>query len=423
MNKNVLIGIALAVVVVAIAAAALLMHKPPSGGATATAPSSGEKAYLYSVRLGGQVVQMSVVYIPLKDGAVYGELTPQGSEYYMFKDNGVINVLVQVNGIYRKYTYFSRPMEICVNSTATTTVAGEQLTVTDSKCRPSAAPLPTVKSFDELFMFSLDMQLVKLKLYRYIPWLPDPVWKKSGTAQTPFGEATVYTNTTEVPIMWGLNAVFNYEKQVLKDGSVYLFKFQLAYGTQVVATLTYTLQNITTVTPELRNAINELYKDVSAKPGGGLDILKVAQKIGMSYDGEWPAAIVFFDLQCPYCALLFKYNYTLFQGHKLVLVDLVVHPDALPAHERLRCLYQTSPDEVIPTLRVLYERFLAQDPNYTSVLPQSRCPFDASAGQQLATLLAGQDAGTPIVVVVYPNGTYTMVIGNHPAEIAKALKG
>jgi protein-disulfide isomerase len=169
--------------------------------------------------------------------------------------------------------------------------------------------------------------------------------------------------------------------------------------------------------------INELYKDVVAKPGGGLDILKVAQKIGMSYDGEWPAAIVFFDLQCPYCAQLFKYNYTLFQGHKLVLVDLIVHPDALPAHEQLRCLYQTSPDEVIPTLRVLYDRFLAQDPNYTSVLPQSRCSFDASAGKQLATLLAGQDAGTPMVVVVYPNGTYTLVVGYRPAEIAKALKG
>jgi protein-disulfide isomerase len=313
-------------------------------------------------------------------------------------------------------------MEICVNSTATTTVAGEQLTVTDSQCIPSAAPLPTVKNFDELVMLNL-----RPILYRLFPWLlgpvPNPVWKKAGTSQTPFGEATVYTNTTEVPTMFGLNAVLNYEKQVLKDGSVYLFKAQLAYGTQVIATLTYTLQNITTVTPELRNVINELYKDVVAKLGSGLDILKVAQKIGMSYDGEWPAAIVFFDLQCPYCALLFKYNYTLFQGHKLVLVDLIVHPGALPAHEQLRCLYQTSPDEVIPTLRVLYDRFLAQDLNYTSVLPQSRCPFDASAGRQLATLLAGQDAGTPMVVVVYPNGTYTLVIGYRPAEIAKALKG
>lgn len=419
MNKNVLIGIALAAVVVAIAAAALLMYKLPSGGATATASFSVEKAYLYSVRLqGGQVVQMSAVYIPLKDGSVYGELTPQGSIYFMVKDNGVINILARGNGIYEKYTYFSRLMEICRNSTVTTTVAGEQLTVTNSQCTPSAAPLPTAKNFDELVMFNLNMR---------IPWLSGPAsssdWKKAGTAQTPFGEATVFTNTTEVPIMLGLNVVLNYEKQVLQDGSVYLFKFQMAYGTQVVATLTYTLQNITTVTHELRNVINELYKDVSAKPGGGLDILKVAQKIGMSYDGQWPAAIVFFDLQCPYCARLFKYNYTLFQGHKLVLVDLVVHPDALPAHEQLRCLYQSSPKDVIPTLRVVYDRFLAQDPNYTSTLPQQRCSFDSQAGMQLATLLAGQNVGTPMVVVVYPNGTYTVIVGYQPAEIAKALKG
>ena len=414
MNKNVLVGIALAAVVVAIAAAALLMYKPPSGGATATAPSSVEKAYLYSVRLqGGQAVQMSAVYIPLKDGTVYGQLTPRGSTYFMVKDNGVINILAQGNGTYQKYTYFSRLMEICTNSTVTTTVAGEKLTLTNSQCTPSAAPLPTAKRFDELVLL--------------LQGLPGPTsqshWQRSGTAQTPFGQATVYTNTTEVPIMAGLNAVLNYEKQVLQDGTVYSLKIQLAYGAQVAATMTYTLSNITAVTPELRNVINELYKDLSAKPGGGLDILKVAQKIGMSYEGEWPAAIVFFDLQCPYCAQLFKYNYTLFQGHKLVLVDLVVHPDAQPAHEQLRCLYQSSPKDVIPTLRVVYDRFLAQDPNYTSTLPQQRCSFDSQAGMQLATLLAGQNVGTPMVVVVYPNGTYTVIVGYQPAEIAKALKG
>ncbi|MCC6031532.1 MAG: hypothetical protein LM566_01285 [Pyrobaculum sp.] len=414
MNKNVLIGVILAAVVVGIAATALFIYKPPQGGVATTTSSSGDKAYIYLMKLeGGSSVQMRAYYIPLKDGAIYGQVSNQSATYFMMKDNGVINILAQGQGTYQKYTYFSRLMEICTNSTVTTTVAGEQLTLTNSQCTPSAAPLPTAKNFDELVML--------------IQGLPGPAsssnWKKAGTAQTPFGEATVYTNTTEVPIMLGLNAVLNYEKQVLQDGTVYLFKVQLAYGTQVVATLTYTLQNITTVTPELRNVINELYKDVSAKPGGGLDILKVAQKIGMSYDGQWPAAIVFFDLQCPYCAQLFKYNYTLFQGHKLVLVDLVVHPDALPAHEQLRCLYQTSPAEVIPTLRVVYDRFLAQDPNYTSVLPQSRCPFDASAGQQLATLLAGQNVGTPMVVVVYPNGTYTLVVGYNPAEIAKALKG
>ncbi len=414
MNKNVLIGAILAAVAIGIVAAVALMYKPPQGGVATTTSSSGDKVYIYLMKLeGGGSTQMRVYYIPLRDGAVYGQVVDQSATYFMVKDNGVINVLVQGQDTYQRYTYFSRLMEICINSTITTTIAGEKLTLTNSQCTPSASPLPTAKSFDELVML--------------IQGLPGPTsqshWQRSGTAQTPFGEAIVYTNTTEVPIIFGLNAVFNYEKQVLQDGTVYLFKVQLAYGTQVVATLTYTLQNITTVTPELRNVINELYKDVVAKPGGGLDILKVAQKIGMSYDGEWPAAIVFFDLQCPYCAWLFKYNYTLFQGHKLVLVDLIIHPDALPVHEQLRCLYQTSPDEVIPTLRVLYDRFLAQDPNYTSVLPQSRCPFDVSAGQQLARLLAGENVGTPMVVVVYPNGTYTLVVGYRPAEIAKALKG
>jgi protein-disulfide isomerase len=411
MNKNVLMGIALAAVVAIIAVVVLLMNKPSSVITTATVPPSEERAYLYSVTI--QMRQTSAVYVQLKDGMVYGELTPQGPIYYMIKDGNIINVLAQLNGTYQRYTYFDDLKEVCTNSTTTVTIAGEQLTITNQCVGPIDFPIP--KNFDELVVVRIN------------PWLPgpvpEPVWRKIGTAQTPFGEATVYTNTTEVPIIFGYNAVLNYEKQVLKDGSVYLFKVQLTYGTQVVATLTYTLQNITTVTPELRNVINELYKDVSAKPGGGLDILKVAQKIGMSYDGEWPAAIVFFDLQCPYCAQLFKYNYTLFQGHKLVLVDLIVHPDALPAHEQLRCLYQTSPAEVIPTLRVVYDRFLAQDPNYTSVLPQSRCPFDASAGQQLATLLAGQNVGTPMVVVVYPNGTHALVVGYRPAEIAKALKG
>ncbi|MFZ8810655.1 MAG: hypothetical protein ACO2PN_21425, partial [Pyrobaculum sp.] len=120
-------------------------------------------------------------------------------------------------------------------------------------------------------------------------------------------------------------------------------------------------------------------------------------------------------------ARLFKYNYTLFQGHKLVLVDLAYIRD-IPVHERLRCLYQTSPEEVIPTLRVFYERFLAQDPNYTSVLPPNRCPFDVSAGKKLAKLLIRRLTVTPIVVVIYPDDTYTVITGYRPAEVAKALK-
>ncbi|MEZ0319133.1 MAG: hypothetical protein ABWK05_03945 [Pyrobaculum sp.] len=416
MNKNVLIGIILAIIVVAAAVVILAQrgqHSPNTSTSTQTTPAG--KVYVYNVQLqgGGGTQQMTAYFIPLSDGVVYGQVSNRTTAYFMLKNDGVINVLAQSAGEFQKITYYSKLLQICVNSTTTATVAGEKLTLTNSQCTSSQSPLPTAKNFDDVVFL--------------IQGLPGPTsqsqWTKAGAAQTPFGQATVYTNTTTLPIMTGLAAVLSYEKQVLQDGTIYSLKVQLAYGTQVVATLVYTLQNVAQITPDLRNVVDELSKNVVATSGGGLDILRAAEKIGMSYNGSWPAVVVFFDLQCPYCAQLFKYNYTLFQGHKLVLVDLVVHPDALPAHERLRCLYQQSPDQVIPTLRILYDRFLAGDANYTNVLPQSRCPVDVEAGLKLATLLAGQNVGTPMVVVVYPNGTYTLTVGYDPAAIAKALRG
>ncbi|MEM1597477.1 MAG: hypothetical protein QXP31_00135 [Pyrobaculum sp.] len=414
MNRNVLIGVILAVIVVA-AAVIVFTQRSSQNTPTATQTAPQGKVYVYNVQLqgGGGTQQMTAYFIPLSNGVVYGQVSNQSSAYFMLKNDGVINVLAQGAGQFQKITYYSKLLQICINSTTSATVAGDRLTLTNSQCTPSQTPLPTAKNFDDVVFL--------------IQGLPGPTsqsqWTKAGTAQTPYGQATVYTNTTSVPIMTGLTAVLSYEKQVLPDGSIYSLKVQLAYGTQVAATLVYTLQNVAQLTPDLKNVVDELSKNVVASPGGGLDILRVAQKIGMTYNGSWPAAVVFFDLQCPYCAQLFKYNYTLFQGHKLVLVDLVVHPDAQPDHERLRCLYQQAPDQVIPTLRILYDRFLAGDANYTNVLPQSRCPVDVQAGQQLATLLAGQNVGTPMVVVVYPNGTYTLTIGYDPASIAKALKG
>jgi len=411
--QKIIIGIALAIVAAIVAAALILTQTPPK---SPTQPSTGPqlnvgKIYIYSVEITGGP-SILAYYIPTDAGLIYGEKVNLTSYYFMFK-NGVINILANTPQGLQKVTYYERLLEVCRNSTTIATVAGEHITLSNSQCSPSTSPLPTVKSLDELIFI--------------VQGLPGPTsqsqWVRSGVAQTPFGQATVYTNITQVPIMVGLNAVLNYEKQVLPDGTIYLLKAQLAYGSQVAATLTYTLRNITAMAPELKAVVDELSKDVVAANGGGLDLLKVAEKIGMTFDGGWPAAIVFFDLQCPYCAQLFKYNYTLFQGHKLVLVDLVVHPGALEAHQRLRCLYQTAPGQVIPTLRVLYDRFLAGDANYTDVLPNQTCQVDVQAGMQLAQLLAGQSVGTPMVVAVYPNGTYTLTVGYDPASIAEALRG
>jgi len=409
--QKIVIGIALAIVAAIVAAALILTQTPPKSlTQTPTGPQAG-KVYVYSVEVTGGP-SIVAYYIPTDAGLIYGEKVNLTSYYFMFK-NGVINILANTPQGVQKVTFYERLLKVCRNSTTTATVAGERITLSSSQCSPSTSPLPVVKSLDELIFV--------------VQGLPGPTsqsqWVRSGVAQTPFGQATVYTNITQVPIMLGLNAVLNYEKQVLPDGTIYLLKAQLAYGNQVAATLTYTLKNITAMSPELKAVVDELSRDVVATYGGGLDLLKVAEKIGMTFDGGWPAAIVFFDLQCPYCAMLFKNDYTLFQGHRLVLVDLLVHPEALEAHQRLRCLYQTAPDQVIPTLRVMYDRFLAGDVNYTDVLPNQTCPVDVQAGMQLAQLLVGQNVGTPMVVAVYPNGTYRLTVGYDPVSIAEALRG
>jgi len=406
------IVILLAIVAAIVAAALILIQMPPKSPSQTPGPQLNVgKVYIYSVEITGGP-NVLFYYIPTEAGLVIGWRENSTSYYRMYK-NGVITEFIRTPQGLQKNTYYERLLEVCRNSTTIATVAGERITLSNSQCSPSTLPLPMVRTLEDL-------------LFGQEP----PLWVKSGVAQTPFGLATVYINITQVPIMIGINSVSSFEKQVLPDGTIYLLKAQHMFGTQVIQSVTFMLKNITNITLELKAVIDELSKDVVAANGGGLDLLKVAEKIGMSFDGGWPAAIVFFDLRCRFCAELFKYNYTLFQGHKLVLADLVVHPEALEAHQRLRCLYQTAPDQVIPTLRVLYDRFLAGDVNYTDVLPNQTCPVDVQAGTQLAQLvLLAQgrdplrDLGTPMVVVVYPNGTYTLIAGKYPDLIAKALRG
>ncbi|MFN3803799.1 MAG: hypothetical protein ACK4SY_01950 [Pyrobaculum sp.] len=408
MNRYVLIGALLVVVAVAVVVLLAFQNQPAP---LAAQPSVG-KMYVYTVRIGDQQVG-TAYFIALKEGVVYGDVRNESLTYILFRESH-INVLARgPRGEIQKSTYYSKPLGLCINSTTSLTIAGEQVTLSNSQCRTSYTPLPTARSFEDAVFL--------------VVGLPPPAsWTRAGVAQTPFGQAVVYVNTTTVPIFPGLNAVLNYEKQQLPDGAVYMLKVQLTYGTQPAATLTYVLQKAAEMAPEVRQAVAELMQNVTAAVGGGLDVLRVAEKIGMSYDGGWPAAVIFFDLDCPYCAQLFRYNYTLFQGHKVVLIDLVVHEAALPDHQRLRCLYQKSPQSVVPTLLEIYARFLAGDRNYTDILPTESCTVDVQSSRRLAEILAGQageSVGTPMVAVIYPNGTYTVIVGYNPAAISKALRG
>jgi len=404
---RVIVGVALAAVVATLVALMSLTYAPPKQPAQLLAAQK-VKVYIYLVEWPGNATALAY-YAPTHAGALYAEKSGPYAYYYLF-GNGTVNVLIEGPQVRQRATYYGRLLEVCRNSTITAVVAGERITLSDSRCSPSP-PLPAVRALEDVVFGPARI-----------------VWAKSGVAQTPFGPAEVYANATQSQTPFG-PLVLAFEKWVLPDGTIYLLKAQQTLNGQPLYSVSYTLKNVTAITQELKSVVDELSKDVAAANGGGLDLLKAAGKIGMSFDGGWPAAVVFFDLQCPYCAMLFKYNYTLFQGHKLVLVDLLVHPEALEAHQRLRCLYHESPDRVLPALLELYERLLAGGADYAGVLPNRTCPVDAEAGMQLAqlALLAlgrdpSRELGTPMVVAVYPNGTYALVTGYRPDLIAAALK-
>ncbi|MFZ8810682.1 MAG: hypothetical protein ACO2PN_21560, partial [Pyrobaculum sp.] len=184
MHKNVLVAIAIVAVVAIVVV--LLMNKPPSE----------EKVYLYSVERG----EATVVYIPLRDGAVFGVVDlydflvgTLDYLYYMSKDSGVVNEVAKIGDVYWKYTYFNRPGMLCKNYTATATIAGEKLTVANSRCRPSPAPLSKARSFDEVAVLTR-----QLYHYGFLFHTSQLHWQSSGTVQTPFGQATVYTSHVKI---------------------------------------------------------------------------------------------------------------------------------------------------------------------------------------------------------------------------------
>jgi hypothetical protein len=415
-------ALALALAAAALAAAllslALLAHKHGQ------AEASG-RVYVYHVSVsaaGGRGASGIAYYTESEYGTVYGQRVGNGSFFALLKSaRGVMNALVETPHVIRKLTYYAEyangSYALCVNSSASATVAGERVTVTRRECAAAAAQLPSAGAFDELV--------------RALLGLPGPAspshWRLAGAALTPYGRALVYANVTEVPVLQLLGStiklVLEHEKWALPDGAVYAYRVRAVSERGLVAALTYTLRNVTPLTPELSSVIGELAREVRAAAGGGLEILRAAERVGMPFNGSWPALVAFFDLHCPYCARLFVYNLTLLEGRRLALVDLVVHPDAEQYHESLRCLYKetnASRGAVMGAIVSAYKRLLGGSGNYSGLLPREHCAIDVESGRRLAELLAGE-AATPIVAVVYPNGSYRVIVGYRPSEIARAL--
>lgn len=138
--------------------------------------------------------------------------------------------------------------------------------------------------------------------------------------------------------------------------------------------------------------------------------------------------IELFDLHCPYCAwaqtqLDPLYKKLVGEGKlRLIFLDLIVHPDALLAHQYLHCAYRQLGNKTLDMITRLYEAYDPQDPGrQLQLLQQYKCndaPSAAdfeNAARALVRYLAQKGVritqlGTPTFIII-KNGTIEVIVG------------
>jgi Protein-disulfide isomerase len=143
--------------------------------------------------------------------------------------------------------------------------------------------------------------------------------------------------------------------------------------------------------------------------------------------------IEFYDLHCPYCAMAHAqldplYRQLIAEGKlRLVFIDLIVHPDALVAHQYLHCAYRQLGDRTYDLLTELYRVYLEDPENgpakQLQLLQQYKCAdaptksdFDNGV-RALSNALGISIRGTPTFVII-KNGAVNVVVG---ADVAKVV--
>ncbi|MFN3804254.1 MAG: DsbA family protein [Pyrobaculum sp.] len=143
--------------------------------------------------------------------------------------------------------------------------------------------------------------------------------------------------------------------------------------------------------------------------------------------------IELYDLHCPYCAKAHEqldplYGQLIREGKlRVVFLDLVVHPEAVPAHRLLHCAYRELGDATFGLISRLYEVFLREGPyKQLELLSQYNCddaPTEAEFNNAVRALLtylskrgvAVRGIGTPTFIVI-KGGAINVVVG---AEVEK----
>lgn len=409
MNKTVLMVAIIAVVVVVIAVVLILRPQTQQFPKVLNVSSLSQPdgVYVYDVYVGRNKVPL--VYVQYNKNVLL--VLPQNASvaYVLFSQSRFSELYKSSNTTFFAMSY---PVLLgsCMNFSITEIIAGVPARVANHIC--SAQQLPTFTNFVEVAStLSQSPQPTTLSLI--------------GTAQTPFGQAAVYKNSTTITYLF-YNINFNYTIYMLNNGVIYKFSILIPLQ-QYAYNVTYVLRSVAQVNSTYTSLISNLSGVLPISDMGGLSLVEAAKKLGMEISAGQPTVLAYLGLNDTSSARLLLYNYTLFRGAGLIILDPPNQP--LIYAERLRCLYAntTNKTQVIDVLQEIYRGLLDNISDPYVALPNNTCPVDISSESALLSLaLAGlnmqaQTASSPVVIVVYPNGTYTAITGYNPSALKAAL--
>ncbi|MEM3996799.1 MAG: thioredoxin domain-containing protein [Pyrobaculum sp.] len=169
---------------------------------------------------------------------------------------------------------------------------------------------------------------------------------------------------------------------------------------------------------------------------GGLPIPQWAIAFGRA---DAPITVIeLYDLHCPYCAMAQEqldplYRQMLQEGKlRLILLDLIVHPEAAQAHQYLHCAYKQLGNNTLDLILQAYQTFSKQGPDaQMRLLERYNCtnaPTKADFDNAVRTLLnhltqrgvSIRQVGTPTFIIV-KNETINVVVGADVPKVVSLL--
>ncbi|MBP1449260.1 MAG: protein-disulfide isomerase [Thermoproteus sp.] len=416
MNKFLMGTVAAVILAIAAVLAVILLKTqaqqqfPSRLNATAIKYPNG--VYLYKAVIAGPRggVTTNLVFIQYNNNIMIIIIQNNTKAYALFSSNKFSELYQTSNTTVHMVAYPSL-LGYCANFSITQIISGVPVTVSNRAC--TAQPFSAPANF--------------LELAAALSQSPPPSQLSfAGAVNTPFGKAAVYKNITSINYMF-YTFNFTYIIYVLNNGVIYKFSIGVQTAQGPLANVTYTLISSSQVNETYASILSSLARDLPITDMGGSALVVAAQRLGMAVNAGSPTVLAFISLNDTDSAMLFSYNYTLFKGVGLVILDAPTQPRVYG--QRLRCLYESlaNKSEFLDALRTIYLNVLANSSNPFGVLPNSTCPVDFESEAALLNLaleganIPPQYVTPPVIIIVYPNGTYAVVYGYNPQALSSAL--